>query len=274
MKKVSILLLVLVSIQCFGQDTFIQKRIDLIAKSYCDNSTGGADYKNRIARYNEVDKILLLKKYANEILSCYNPKTFDNTDYYIMSFFDSIPKSIVDSAFTYYKITNLPIIFKAKYGADVIVAENLLNEIEEYFFSKNADKIFDKERKSYNYISYLFLINSERAKNILYRIMESTKYTENNIYDGRQNYKISLSYIAIQNFLWFYPPEKPISNIDPKQFEVAEGYPIFSIEDINKYEFEQYKRDVENYIYAKENEKITINTPFFNLGEYRVEKYY
>jgi len=191
-----------------------------------------------------------------------------------MCFFDSVPKSIVDTALTYSnKYINLPLIFKAKYGGETIVTENLLDEIEKYFFSENIDKIFDDEAKSYKYISYLFLLNSERAKNILCRIVESTKYTEDNLYDGRQHYKISLSYIAIQNFLWFYPRDKPISNIDPKQFEVSEGHPVFSVMDINQSEFNQYKKDVEKYISMKENKKITINTSFFNLGEYRVEKY-
>ena len=270
MKKISILLLALVSVQCFGQDTFQQKQIVLIVKSYCDHSAGGADYKRRIVRYNEIDEILSLKKYANEILSCYNPKTFDRNDYYIMSFFDSIPKSIVDTALVY---GNLPLIFRAKYGCDTIVADRLLDEIEKYFFNENTDKISDKEWNSYFYISYLFLLDSEKAKNILYRIIESNKYTENNQYDGRQHYKVSLSYIAIKDFLWFYPPDEPVSDIDPVQFEVDEGKPIFSVEDMDISKFEQYKRDVERYIYTKENKKITINTPFFNLGEYRVDKY-
>jgi len=270
MKKINILLLVLVSVQCFGQETFRQKQIDLIAKSYCDSSVSNFDYKSRILRYNIIDEILSLKKYANEILSCYNPKTFDRNDYYIMSFFDSIPKSIIDSVLTH---PNLPSIFRAKYGSDTIVAENLLNEIKKYFFSEDNEEISDERRYSYYYIGYLFLLNSEEANNILYRIIESKKYTKRNQYDVRQNYNVSLSYIAIQDFLWFYPPDEPISDIDPIKFEVKEGHNIFSIEDINQSEFEQYKRDVEKYIYIKKNKKITINVSFFNLGEYRVEKY-
>jgi len=270
MKKIYILLFALVSIQCFGQDTFSQKITDLIIKSYRDRSADGAYYKEWIIRCNKIDRILLLKKYADDILSCYNPKTFDNTDYYIMSFFDSIPKSIADTALVY---GNLPLIFKARYGGDTIATENLLDDIEKYFFKDNKEEICDEERYSYYYIGYLFLLNSEKAKNILYKIMESTKYTKRNPCDAKYQYEVSLSYIAIQDFLWFYPPEKSISSINPKQFEVDEGHPILSVKDINQSEFEQYKRDVEKYIYLKENKKITINTLFFNFGEYPILKY-
>jgi len=276
MKKVYILLFFLVSVQCFGQNTIIlQKQTDLIVKSFIDHSSDGIYYKKWIVRYNEIDGILSLKKYAKEIFSCYNPKTFTLDDYYIMCFFDSVPKSIVDTALTYSKkYINLPLIFKAKYGCDTIVTENLLDEIEKYFFSDTKDEISEVVMgTSHKYISYLFLINSEKAKNILYKIMESKKYTKRNKYDGRQDYKVSLSYIVIQYFLCFYPPDKPVSDINTKQFEVDEGHPIFSVQDINQSEFEQYKKDVEKYIYLKENKKITINTSFFNLGEYRVEKY-
>ena len=270
MKKVSIILLIFVSLQCFGQDTILQKETDLVVKSYCKYSRDGFYYRGRMIGYIQVDRILSLKKYANEILSCYDTKTFDLGDYYIMCFFDSIPQSIVDTAFAYSNsFANLPLIFRAKYGGDTIVIENLLDKIEKYFFSENKDEISDKERKSYEYISYLFLLNSERAKNILYRIMESTKYTTHYQY-GMQYYKISLSYIAIQNFLWFYPPDKPISSINPEQFKVYDGHPIFSVKDINKSEFEQYKKDVEKYIYHITNKKLKINTPFFNLGEYLI----
>ena len=99
MKKISILLLVFVSVQCFGQDIIRQKRIDMMVKSFCDRSY---NYDiDRMLLYTQVDRILSLKEYANEILSCYNPKTFDLGDYYIMCFFDSIPQSVVDTAFAY-----------------------------------------------------------------------------------------------------------------------------------------------------------------------------
>jgi len=275
MKKISIILFIFVSVQSFGQDTILQKQTDLVVKSYCDHSSDGLYYKGRMVGYIQVDRILSLKKYANEILSCYNPKTFTLGDYYIMCFFDSVPRSIVDTALFYSnKYVNLPLIFRAKYGGDTIVVENLLNEIEKYFFNNNKDEISEQVMgDSYKYISYLFLLNLERAKSILYRIIESTKYTKRNKYDGRQDYKIALSYIAIQDFLLFYPPNEPVSNINPKQFEVDEGKPIFSVKDINQAEFKQYKRDIEKYIYHITKKRLRIKTSFFNLGEYRVEKY-
>jgi hypothetical protein len=221
--------------------------------------------------FQEIRKIRLLKNYSKEIYDSYDVNSFNENDYYILCFFDDIPSMIIDTALHKGRIN---LIFRAKYenGTE---RQKLLDRIEKYFFDNRQDEISDLEGMSYRYISFLFLLNNDKkAKKILYKILKSTKYTTKNLYDGRQNYKISLSYIAINYYLAFYPPNHSISTINPIQFEIEEGKPILSEKDINKAKFEHYKKDIEKYISEREKDKIIINTKFFNLGEYVIEKYF
>jgi hypothetical protein len=269
--KYFFLLLIFISINSVGQNKIDrdQKDIELIISSYKKHSYASENIKQTMVRYRDINKILLLKNYSNEIVESFDVKYFDEKDYYFLCFLNSLPDSIINMAL---KNKSTPLIFKAKYG-DSICTQKLLDQIEQYFFADNNEEINDTERLSYAYISYLYLLNTDRAKNILYKVFETTKYTTTNLYDGRQDYRISLSYIAIGYYMNFNPPNCSISNINPQQFEVLEGKPIFSENEINQEDFNQYKRDVETYISQMEKHKVEIKTTFFNIGEYRIEKY-
>jgi hypothetical protein len=275
--KIIFAIIFFICFKSFGQDIKTtrnlqnEKDVNLIVESYEGHLEKGKGIKQQMAHRYDISKILLLKDYANEIIKSFNAKFFDNTDYYFLCFFDSVPDSIIKIAL---KQNMTPLIFKAKYG-DSSFAEKLLSEIDRYFFANDKEEVPRKYESPYQRIIDLLLLKDKypKAKEILCKVLQSTKYTKEDMYDARQVYKISISYIAIDFYLKFYPSPRSISKIDPYEFEVTDEKSILSENDINIPNFNQFKADFEKYFYQKEGEKININAKFFNIGEYTIEKY-
>lgn len=237
-----------------------------IVNTYKNRGRGNEWIKYEMSKNYDICKMKMLANYKNEILKSYSSEYFGSSDYYFLCYLGDLPDSIISNGI---KDRNTPIVFKAKYG-DTLSYNKLLSEIKKTFFLDKKDGI---NRDVYwpEYIIDLILINTKETKEIFSKILESTKWGYS-WYDGRQDYKLSVAYIAMQIYLAFYLPQKPFSTIDLSEFEVSEGHPI-SIDDINKERFKKYIYDFEKYFFRKEKRKISIKTKYFNLGEYRVEKY-
>jgi len=238
-----------------------------VVKAY-KNRDGGCEWiKYEMSKNYDICKIKMLINYKNEILKNYDNKYFGSTDYYFLCYLGDLPDSIISNGI---RDRNTPLVFKAKYG-DTLSYNKLFSVIRKTFFLDKKDGI-DREADWPEYIIDLLLINTQESKRMFYKILESTKWGYS-WYDGRQDYKLSVAYIAMQIYLAFYPPQKLFSSIDPADFEVRAGHPINNISDINRKTFRTYLSDFEKYFFMKEKHNISIKTQYFSLGEYRIEKH-
>ena len=243
--------------------------IEKIVKDYETKENSCEGLKSDMKRCCAIEKIMLLTKYKEQILHNYDSTYFQYSDYYFLCFLGTLPDSVVRVGMN---SRNVPSVFKAQHG-DTASLNTILLEAKQCFLSNTSDEIVNVDNINWpTIISNLLLIHDKKTLAFFYEILKSTKFGDLWC-DGVQNYKISVAYIAIQVYLSMYPPKSPISKIDPIQFEVAEGYPINSIKDIDTIKFNQYIKDVEKYISSKEKQNIMIKTKYFHLGEYNPGKW-